>query len=125
MLSRKLLAAFFTTVICYFIVPFFFDDFSNSYFLIGLGVSIIAVPILFTVGIFSSIAIESLSKNEHILFSYIKHLVCGIIFTLIFLLLTGEISSFLSYIEITIIYVTFFFIIDYIIKQKNKKKNTF
>ena len=65
MLNRKLMAAFITTVICYFIVPFFFDDFYNNYFIIGFAVSFVTVPILFTVGILSSIMIEYFSKKRN------------------------------------------------------------
>jgi len=118
MVSRKLLAAFFTALLCYFIVPLFFHDFAESYFVIGLGVSIIAVPILFTVGILSSIAIEQLSKKEHALFSLAKHFGCGIIFTVIFLLLTGEIRSVFIYLSIASVYIIIFYISDLFIKLK-------
>ena len=117
MLSRKLYAAFLTAFLCYFIVPFFFHDFSNTYFYIGLGVSIVTVPILFIVGVLSSVAIETLSKRQHSLFSYGKHLGVGIICVIIFSIITGwGMDSLLLYTSIMWLYVTIFFVIDHIIQ---------
>ncbi len=117
MLSRKLFSAVLTTIICYFLVPFFFNEFSSDYFLIGLAVSTITVPILFIVGILSSIAIEASSKQHHFLLSYVKHLGCGIICGLIMLLITeGSMDSIVLYLLIAITYVTVFFANDYTIK---------
>ncbi|TKI66862.1 hypothetical protein FC756_14095 [Lysinibacillus mangiferihumi] len=117
MFNRKLLAAFVTSIICYFIVPFFFNDFTNSYFAIGLGVSIISVPILFTIGILASIVIEF--RTKHILFSYMKHFGCGLICVCVLLLLTEwNIELFFIYTGMAFVYVTVFFISDHMIKSK-------
>lgn len=122
MLSRKLFAAVLTTIICYFLIPFFFNDFSSNYFLIGLAVSTITVPILFVVGILSSIAIEVLSKQQHFLLSYVKHLGCGIICALIVLFIAeGSMDSSFFYLLIAITYVTVFFANDYTIKYVENK----
>lgn len=122
MLSRKLFAAVLTTIICYFLIPFFFNDFSSNYFLIGLAVSTITVPILFIVGILSSIAIEILSKQHHFLLSYVKHLGCGIICALIVLFIAeGSMDSSFFYLLIAITYVTVFFANDYTIKYVENK----
>lgn len=118
MLNRKLATAFFTTVICYFVVPLFFNDFQNAYFTIGLAVSIVAVPILFVVGVLASIAIEVISKNKNILFLYIKHLICGLICVALLLLLERDTGSLLIYVLTAFTYVSIFFINDCIIKLK-------
>jgi hypothetical protein len=116
MFNRKLLAAFVTTVTCYFIVPFFFNDFTNSYFAIGLGVSIISVPILFTIGILASSVIEL--RTKHILLAYMKHFGCGLICVCVLLLLTDwDIELFFIYTLIAFVYVTVFFISDKLIKR--------
>ncbi len=117
MLNRKLAAAFFTAAICYFIVPLFFYDFQNGYFIIGFAVSIVAVPILFVVGILFSILIEMISKNKNILFLYIKHLICGLICVVVLLLLT-EWDMLFVYTLIAFTYVSVFFMNDWIIKIK-------
>lgn len=116
MLSRKLYAAFLTAFLCYFIVPFFFHDYSNSYFYIGLGVSIVTVPILFIIGVLTSVAIEKLSKHQQLLFSYSKHIGVGFICVIIFSIITGwGMDAFLLYTSIMLLYVTIFFVIDHII----------
>ncbi|MFJ7666953.1 hypothetical protein ACIQXI_07580 [Lysinibacillus sp. NPDC097195] len=115
MLNRKLLAAFVTAVVCYFIVPIFFNDFTNSYFAIGLGVSIISVPILFTFGILVSMVIEL--RTKHIFFAYIEHFACGLICVCVLLLLTEwDIELFFIYTVMALVYVTVFFISDYLMK---------
>lgn len=116
MLNRKLLAAFVTAVVCYFIVPIFFNDFTNSYFAIGLGVSIISVPILFTFGILVSIVIEL--RTKHIFVAYIEHFACGLICVCVLLLLTEwDIELFFIYTLMAFVYVTLFFISDNLIKR--------
>lgn len=122
MLSRKIFAAILTTIICYFIVPLFFNDYSGSYFLIGFGVSIITVPILFIVGVLLSITIETLNNQQHILMSYFKHLGGGMICVIVFLLITEwKIDVLAVYSGIAITYVTIFFISDYIVKYYENK----
>ncbi|WP_042476956.1 hypothetical protein [Bacillus ndiopicus] len=119
MLNRKLTAAFFTTVICFFIVPLFFNEYYNSYFIIGLSVSIITVPTLFIIGISFALAIELFSKFNNILILYIKHLICGLLCVVLFLLLTGWDTELLFvYTLIAFTYVSIFFINDWIIKVK-------
>lgn len=110
MLDRKLFAAFFTSVICYFIVPLFFDDASDSYFVIGLSVSIVTVPILFVVGILSSLAFESFNFSKNIVLSYLIHLGCAELCAFVFSL-TATGVLFIA-ILISFVYATIFFIID-------------
>lgn len=110
MISRKLFAAFLTTLIGYFIVPVFFNFTSDSYFIIGLAVSIVVVPVLFVVGVLSSLAIESFSSSKNIGMSYIKHLGCAIFCALIFSLTAS--SVLVSALLVSFVYATTFFIID-------------
>ena len=110
MLDRKLFAAFFTSVICYFIVPLFFDDASDSYFVIGFSVSIVTVPILFVVGILSSLAFESFNFSKNIVLSYLIHLGCAVLCAFVFSL-TATGVLFIA-ILISFVYATIFFIID-------------
>lgn len=110
MISRKLFAAFLTTLIGYFIVPIFFNFTSDSYFIIGLAVSIVAVPVLFVVGVLSSLAIESFSSSKNIGMSYLKHLGCAILCALIFSLTAS--SVLVSALLVSFVYATTFFIID-------------
>lgn len=110
MLSRKLFAAFLTSTIGYFIVPVFFNDTSDSYFIIGLAVSIVTVPIIFVVGVLSSLAIETVSISKNIGLSYSIHLGCAIICALIFsLTATGVL---VTAILVSVVYSTIFFIAD-------------
>ncbi|MDI2588535.1 hypothetical protein OR571_15785 [Psychrobacillus sp. NEAU-3TGS] len=110
MLDRKLFAAFFTSIIGYFIVPVFFRDASNSYFIIGLAVSIVTVPVLFIVGVLSSIAIESFSSSKNIGLSYLKHLGCALVCAFIFSLTVFDLL--VTALLISFAYATIFFIID-------------
>jgi len=110
MLSRKLFAAFVSSIIGYFIVPVFFKYASDSYFIIGLSVSIVTVPILFVVGVLSSLAIETFSLNKSIGLSYFKHLGCAILCALIFSLRASGVL--VAALLISFAYTTIFFIID-------------
>ncbi|TQR12944.1 hypothetical protein [Psychrobacillus soli] len=122
MVSRKLFAAFLTTIIGYFIVPVFFHDVADSYFIIGLAVSIVTVPILFIVGILSSIAIESWSFSKNIGLSYLTHLGCAILCALIFSLTASGVL--IAAILVSFVYTTIFFTIDRLSKyfeERNQK----
>lgn len=111
MISRKIYAAFLTSVIGFFIVPFFFYEISGGYNLAsGLAVSIWTVPTLFIGGVLSSIAIEYQDRNQSIWFSYLKHLGCAFLCTLFFKILSFDII--LTGI-IAFLYVTIFFITDF------------
>ena len=110
MLSRKLFAACLTSIIGYFIVPVFFNYASDSYFIIGLAVSTVTVPILFVVGVLSSLAIETFSFSKNIGLSYLKHLVCAILCVLIFTLTTSGLL--VTALLVSFVYTTIFFIID-------------
>lgn len=110
MVSRKLFAVFLTTVIGYVIVPLFFHDATDSYFKIGLAVSIVTVPILFVVGVLSSLAIESSRLSKNIGLSYLTHLGCAILCALIFSLTTSGVL--VAALLISFVYTTIFFIID-------------
>lgn len=114
MLDRKIFAAIFTSVICYFIVPLFFDDATDSYFIIGLSVSIVTVPILFVVGILSSIAFESFNFSKNIGLSYLFHLGCAVLCVFFFSLTASGVL--VIALLISFVYVTIFFIIDNINK---------
>ncbi|MBS4221814.1 hypothetical protein [Lederbergia citrea] len=116
MISRKIYAAFLTSVIGFFIVPFFFYEFSGGYDLAaGFAVSLFTVPTLFIGGVLSSIAIEYHNKNQSIWFSYLKHLGCSFLCILLFSILSLDII--LTGI-IAFLYVTIFFIIDLITKYR-------
>lgn len=110
MLDRKLFAAFFTSIMGYFIVPIFFHDASDSYFIKGLAVSIVTVPILFIVGVLSSLAIESVSLSKNIGLSYLKHLGCAILCAFIFSL--TAMYFLVAALLISFVYATIFFLID-------------
>ncbi|MBD8025126.1 hypothetical protein H9636_00515 [Ureibacillus sp. Re31] len=118
-ISRKLYAATLTSIIGFFIVPFFFYEISPGYNLAaGLAVSIWTVPTLFIGGVISSIVIEYRDKSHSFGFSYLKHLGCALICTLLFSILT---SDMLLTGIIAFSYVTIFFIIDCITKYVETK----
>ncbi|HWL25621.1 MAG TPA: hypothetical protein VNR38_18045 [Ureibacillus sp.] len=119
MISRKLYAAFLTSVIGFFIAPFFFYEFSNEYSLeAGLAVSIWAVPILFIGGVLSSLAIECRGINQSVWLSYLKHLGCALICSLILSMILFE---FIMILLIGFIYVTIFFTLDLLTKYVEAK----
>ncbi|MFY3790681.1 hypothetical protein ACOQFO_03050 [Ureibacillus sp. MALMAid1270] len=118
-ISKKLYAAFLTSVIGFFIAPFLFYEFSGGYSLVaGLAVSIWTVPTLFIGGVLSSIAIEYYGKNQSIWLSYLKHLGCAFICSLLFLILAFDL---IKTGLIAFIYVTIFFIVDLITKYFEAK----
>ncbi|WP_332651425.1 hypothetical protein [Lysinibacillus sp. 54212] len=123
MLSRKLFAAVLTTLIAFFIVPVFLYEESGTYFLIGLAVSTMAVPVLFFIGILSSIVIESYTGRRHIGWSFGIHLCFGVLCAIIFSLKMDGLL--LTALLISLVYVTLFFIIDSmtkVIEEKNIQK---
>ncbi|EGQ20005.1 hypothetical protein HMPREF9372_3664, partial [Sporosarcina newyorkensis 2681] len=103
-------------------VPVFFTYGPNEYFSVGLAVSMVTVPVLFVVGVLSSLAIESFSKRKQLGMSYLKQLGCAIICAGVFSLTAFNLFS--TALIVAFIYVTIFFIIDNvskyleIIKQK-------
>ncbi|MCZ8542241.1 MULTISPECIES: hypothetical protein [Psychrobacillus] len=120
MLSRKLFAACLTSIIGYFIVPVFFNYTSDSYFIIGLAVSTITVPILFVVGVLLSLAIESTSLSNNIGLSYLKLLGSAILCALIFSLTTS--GGLVTALLVSFVYTTIFFIIDSLSRYFEKSK---
>lgn len=120
MLSRKLFAAFLTSIIGFFIVPVFFNDASESYFIIGLAVSIVTVPILFVVGGLSSIVIESVSLSKNIGLSYLIHLGCALICALLFSL--TAVGVLVTALLVSFVYATIFFIIDSLSRHFEENK---
>ncbi|WP_391205219.1 hypothetical protein [Psychrobacillus sp. L4] len=62
--DRKLLAALLTSIVSFFVLPFVFVQPYDSYFQVGLGVSIVSVPIIFTYGIFTSIWVERIANRR-------------------------------------------------------------
>lgn len=125
MLSRKILAAFITSLVCYFIVPLFFNDYQNSYLLIGLGVSIVTVPALFILGIITSLIIEVKNHKRNMISGYFIHLICAIVYSIVIFFFiqnsqTFDISLILIYLSIATLYVTIFFISDSLIKFKER-----
>lgn len=89
--DRKLLAAFLTSLLTFFLWPIILMEPYNAYFEVGLGVSIVAVPIIFTYGIFSSIWAERIANKREKgieLVKFLLHIVFGIGFTgLLFILI--------------------------------------
>ncbi|MFY3790153.1 hypothetical protein ACOQFO_00265 [Ureibacillus sp. MALMAid1270] len=119
MISRKLYAAFLTSVIGFFIIPFFFYEFFGGYSLgTGLVVSIWTVPTLFIGGVLSSIAIEYHGENLSIWLSYLTHLGCAFICSLLFSILGFDL---INTALIAFIYVTIFFIADLITKYYEER----
>lgn len=110
MLDRKLFAAFLTSIIGYFIAPIFFHNVSDSYFIKGLAVSIVTVPVLFVVGVLSSLAIDLFSSNKNIGLSYLKHLGCALVCAFIFSLTAFDLL--VTALLISFAYATILFIID-------------
>ncbi|KGR77253.1 hypothetical protein [Ureibacillus manganicus] len=123
MLSRKLYAAFITSVIGFFIAPLLFEFGTGYNLFIGLAVSLVAVPTLFVGGVLSSLAIEHYSKSDALLLSYFKHLVCALICVLLFTIVSG--SLLLSALVIGIVYVTIFFIVDVLTKYVEARSTLF
>ncbi|WP_391118169.1 hypothetical protein [Psychrobacillus sp. L3] len=62
--DRKLLAALLTSIASFFVLPLVFMQPYDSYFQVGLGVSIVSVPIIFTYGIFTSIWAERVANRR-------------------------------------------------------------
>lgn len=90
------------------------------------AVSTVTVPILFTVGIVCSIAIESFNNSKSIFTHYIIHLTCGIICALVFQFVNVIFQSpnhwdnefLLTATLIAVVYITIFVASDYWIKLK-------
>jgi len=123
LLSRKLYAAFITSVIGFFIAPLLLE-YGNGYNLyFGLAVSLVAVPTLFVGGVLSSIAIEHYSKSDALLLSYFKHLVCALICVLLFTIVSGSLA--LSALFIGVVYITIFFIVDLLTKYVDTRETLF
>lgn len=87
--------------------------------------SIVTVPILFVVGVLSSLAIESFSLNKNIGLSYLKHLGCAILCALIFSLTASGVL--VAVLLVSFVCTTIFFNIDslsrYIEESKQIEKN--
>ncbi|CAM5216250.1 putative protein OS=Ureibacillus acetophenoni OX=614649 GN=SAMN05877842_106127 PE=4 SV=1 [Ureibacillus acetophenoni] len=123
MLSRKLYAAFITSVIGFFIAPILFEFGSGYNLYIGLAVSMVTVPTLFVGGVLSSLAIEHYSKSDAVLLSYFKHLVCALICVLLFTIVSS--SLIISALVIGIVYITIFFIVDFLTKYVEARSTLF
>lgn len=123
MLSRKLYAAFITSVIGFFIAPLLFEFGTGYNLYIGLAVSLVTVPTLFVGGVISSLAIEHYSRSDALLLSYFKHLVCALICVLLFTIVSGSLA--ISALFIGIIYVTIFFIVDLLTKYVEARETLF
>ncbi|WP_312470934.1 hypothetical protein [Neobacillus sp.] len=80
----------------------------------------VTVPVIFVVGVLTSMAIESLGKSNHVIFSYVKHLMCAILCAILFSFTSSDLLITAFY--VSIVYVTTFFIIDCIIKNVEKRK---
>ncbi|CAM5216180.1 putative protein OS=Ureibacillus acetophenoni OX=614649 GN=SAMN05877842_106127 PE=4 SV=1 [Ureibacillus acetophenoni] len=122
-LSRKLYAAFITSVIGFFIAPILFEFGSGYNLYIGLAVSMVTVPTLFVGGVLSSLAIEHYSKSDAVLLSYFKHLVCALICVLLFTIVSS--SLIISALVIGIVYITIFFIVDFLTKYVEARSTLF
>lgn len=110
MLTRKLEVAIFTLLIAYFIVPFFFPDWLQSYFLIGAIVTMYAAPYVFLIGLPISWWIQK--RTNHMIVSLVWHGMAGAIGGALAGWIFNDVPSSLLFIVIGLVYSLLFFTID-------------
>ncbi|WP_369378833.1 hypothetical protein [Lysinibacillus fusiformis] len=123
MLKNKIISAVITLIIGIFIIPLFIGStYSIAYGIYGTAFTAPAMVIAVIV----SILIEKYSKNKNALFMYIKHLLCALIFSLVFSLVNFNANTFKDTIYLASlmgsIYITIFVIFDYLLRSLNKSK---
>lgn len=118
MVKNKAIAAVITIIIGVFIIPLFI---TSTYSIVhGIyGTAYTAPSMLVALGV--SLLIEKYSKNKHILFMYIKHLLCALIFSLLFTLLNFDINTYKDTFYISSlfgsIYIIIFVTFDYLLNK--------
>ncbi|MGE7094389.1 hypothetical protein ACQKII_23745 [Lysinibacillus sp. NPDC048646] len=121
MLKIKIISAVITLVLGVFIIPLFIGStysIANGIY----GTAFTAPAMLAAVVI--SVVIEKYSKSKNVIFMYIKHLLCALIFSLLFSLVNFDIDTFKDTIYLASligsIYITIFVIFDYLLKSLSK-----
>ncbi|MGA3599015.1 hypothetical protein [Lysinibacillus agricola] len=120
-MKNKIISAVITLILGVFIIPLFIGyTYSIAYGIYGTAFT--APAMLVTVVV--SVMIEKYSKNKNVLIMYIKHLICALIFSLLFSLVNFNIDTFKDTIYLSSlmgsIYITIFVIFDYLLKSLNK-----
>ncbi|MEK3727991.1 hypothetical protein [Lysinibacillus sp. FSL W8-0953] len=123
MLKNKIISAVITLIIGIFIIPLFIGStYSIAYGIYGTAFTAPAMVIAVIV----SILIEKYSKNKNVIFMYIKHLLCALIFSLLFSLVNFNANTIKDTIYIASlmgsIYITIFVIFDYLLRSLNKSR---
>lgn len=123
MLKNKIISAVITLIIGIFIIPLFIGStYSIAYGIYGTAFTAPAMVIAVIV----SILIEKYSKNKNVIFMYIKHLLCALIFSLLFSLVNFNANTFNDTIYLASlmgsIYITIFVIFDYLLRSLNKSR---
>lgn len=123
MLKNKIISAVITLILGVFIIPLFIGyTYSIAYGIYGTAFTAPAM----LVAILVSVVIEKYSKNKNVIFMYIKHLLCALIFALLFSLVNFDSDTFKDSIYLTSlmgsIYITIFVIFDYLLKNLNKSR---
>ncbi|MFC4355018.1 hypothetical protein ACFO0S_08160 [Chryseomicrobium palamuruense] len=113
MLNRKLEAAVLTLPIGYFIVPFFFPDWLQSYFIIGAIVTMYAAPYLFFMGLPVSWWIQK--RTNHILIALGLHGMAGAIGGALAGWIFNEVPNSLLFIVIGLVYSLIYFGVDWLL----------
>ena len=115
--KNKVMSAVITIIIGIFIIPLFI---TSTYSIVyGVYGTVFTAPSMI-IAIVISFLIEKYSKNKNILFMYIKHLFCALIFSLLFTLLNFDIDTFKDtlYLSTSLgsIYIIIFVTFDYLLK---------
>ena len=123
MLKNKIISAVITLIIGIFIIPLFIEStYSIAYGIYGTAFTAPAMVIAVIV----SILIEKYSKNKNVIFMYIKHLLCALIFSLLFSLVNFNANTIKDTIYLASlmgsIYITIFVIFDYLLRSLNKSR---
>lgn len=118
MVKNKAIAAVVTIIIGIFIIPLFI---TSTYSIVNgiYGTAFTAPSMLVALGV--SLLIEKHSKNKHIVLMYIKHLLCALIFSLLFTLLNFDINTYKDTFYISSlfgsIYIIIFVTFDYLLNK--------
>lgn len=113
MVSRKLEAAIFTLLIAYFIVPFFFPDWLQSYFLIGAIVTMYAAPYVFLIGLPVSWWIQK--RTNHVLLLLLFHGLAGMFGGGLAGWIFNEVPTSWLFISIGLVYSMIYFGVDLVL----------
>jgi len=123
MIKNKMSSAVITLIVGIFIIPLLIGStYSISYGIYGTAFTAPAMLIAVVI----SVMIEKYSKNKNAIFMYAKHLLCALIFSLIFSLVNFNINTFKDTIYLVSligsIYITLFVIFDYLLRRLHKSR---